>query len=194
MTTAARHPLDQIESLAASFRHVREEHRGKQPESSVRRRLGDDVQDLEARVETLLTQWVPDPDQRRAWRAHVYEGEAPPADDLERRPPVFKGQAESGSRIEVRPQEDGRYDAVIDGRPADRLPADVRFSAGPLPIAGQDWRETTDAPPEALSALRRYVSGEDGQPPWEWARPLFTEGIIDVNFGLTDRGRRILES
>jgi len=54
---------------------------------------------------------------------------------------------------------------------------------------GAQFREVFDAVPAALRALRDFrASG--GDPPWGHAAALLAEGLIDVDFGLSARGRR----
>jgi hypothetical protein len=58
-------------------------------------------------------------------------------------------------------------------------------------LDGVEFHETFDAKPNALLALRSFrASG--GRPPWDHASELLADGLIDVNFGLTERGRRAL--
>jgi hypothetical protein len=45
--------------------------------------------------------------------------------------------------------------------------------------------------PEALTALEEY-RGAGGEPPWQYASALLADGLIDVHFELTPRGRRVL--
>ena len=54
-----------------------------------------------------------------------------------------------------------------------------------------EFREQFDGGPGALRALRRFRAS-DGDPPWEHASALLSDGLIDVDFGLTARGRRAL--
>jgi hypothetical protein len=58
-------------------------------------------------------------------------------------------------------------------------------------LDGAEFREQFHVPSAALRALRVFrASG--GDPPWEYASSLLSDGLIDTNFGLTARGRRAL--
>jgi hypothetical protein len=41
-----------------------------------------------------------------------------------------------------------------------------------------------------LRALADYAGDEDASPPWDYAAELLSDGLIDVHFDLTPRGRR----
>jgi len=41
-----------------------------------------------------------------------------------------------------------------------------------------------------LTALDRYRDQSDASPPWEYASELLDDGLIDVHFDLTPRGKR----
>ena len=51
--------------------------------------------------------------------------------------------------------------------------------------------EIFDASPEALAALDAYRR-DGGEPSWQYASELLADGLIDVHFELTPRGRRAL--
>ena len=187
------HPVAQIESLVDPLRHARAEHRRAPEDTSIRRARANELAELEARLDGLLDRWVPDETDREAWRDHIRNGTPAPADDLDPAPPIFRGTNEIGSRAEFRPAEDGDYDLFIDGRLVLRLAGNLRLGTlpGPLPLADMRWEETSDAPADAFAALHAYLDAP-AEAPWEWARALYADGLIDADFGLTDRGRRVL--
>jgi hypothetical protein len=53
-------------------------------------------------------------------------------------------------------------------------------------------RETFGADPAALKALADFYEQEGSHPPWQHAAELLRDGLIDVHFDLTPRGRRAL--
>ena len=196
MATAQRHdPHQELARVAHEFRHVREEHRRTRPEGSTRRHLAARLSELEERFERLLATWEQDEDRRAAWREHLQAG-APPPPSTAVAPLVFRGVRTGGSRIEIRRRADHDYDLLVDGVRAERL-ADVRgveatAPGSPIVVGGVECREVFDARDEALEALRSFVETPEGPPPWEYARELLEDGLIDVEFGLTPRGRRAL--
>jgi hypothetical protein len=40
----------------------------------------------------------------------------------------------------------------------------------------------------------RIAEQPSGGSPWEWASELFRDGLIDMNFSLTERGQRFTQS
>jgi len=58
-------------------------------------------------------------------------------------------------------------------------------------VEGMDFVELFDASPEALAALDAYRR-DGGEPPWQYASELLADGLIEVHFELTPRGRRAL--
>ena len=59
---------------------------------------------------------------------------------------------------------------------------------------GKEIAETFNASEEALTALARLRYDPDSSPPWEYASELLADGLIDVHFDLTPRGKRALAS
>lgn len=77
---------DELERLAHEYRHLRDERRRARRGSSVRRRLGARLHELETRFEHLLALLPADDETRRGWRDHLHErGTAPelPADETQ---------------------------------------------------------------------------------------------------------------
>lgn len=196
MATAQRYdPHAEMVRVASEFRHVREEHRGTRPEGSTRRHLAARLEELEERFERLLTTWEQDEERRAAWRDHLQTG-APPPPWTPVAPVVFRGVRAGGSRVEIRRRADHEYDLLVDGVRAERL-LDVRgveatAPGSPVVIGGVECREVFDARGEALDALRSFVEAPEGPPPWQYAWELLEDGLIDVEFALTPRGRRAL--
>lgn len=116
-------------------------------------------------------------------------------EDLDAPPPLFKGVDEAGSRVEIRPSEDGGFDIVVDG--AIESHETVSWSRDPdmidpTQIGQRVCRESSDAPPEALEALSAFLHTPQAEPPWQWSRVLIEDGVIDGHFSLTPRGDRLL--
>jgi hypothetical protein len=58
-------------------------------------------------------------------------------------------------------------------------------------LDGTDFQESFAAPDRAMRALRQFRSA-GGSPPWDHASAPLSDGLIDVNSGLTERGQRAL--
>ncbi len=145
----------------------------------------------------MLSHWSAEEDEelRATWRKHLYEGGPAPKGPDVRPPKLFIGETDAGTRVEIRPASDGGHDIVVDGALEEhtaakwRLPPDARE---PFQVGPHRCREVFEAPQEAIRALQRFVTTEEALPPWRWARELFEDGLIDSEFGLTQRGRRAL--
>jgi hypothetical protein len=84
---------------------------------------------------------------------------------------------------------------MVDGTLRQRLPRKLTFGdSHPVVVnfADQKWTEISRANEPALQALGDYFASPIGEPPWQLARMLFADGLIDTNFSLTPRGKRIL--
>ena len=57
---------------------------------------------------------------------------------------------------------------------------------------GKEIAETFNASENALTALAAYRAGSGAQPPWDYASELLADGLIDVHFDLTPRGKRAI--
>ncbi len=188
-------PIEQLHQIAAQFRHLRNEHKREGEHGRTRRDIGARLAEFENRFQTLLEHWVSDEAAREAWHEHFYRGGAEPTDDLARNPPVFVGRSGAGSELRIVPGANREHDVTIDGVRVDRTPSTLSIPMqGTVHIQDQDWREVSLAPSAAVNALRSYCATANGTPPWQWARALFEDGLIDVNFGLTARGRRIVNA
>ena len=63
-------------------------------------------------------------------------------------------------------------------------------SSGSLPRRRSPEASALPYAEEALTALDRYRDQSDASPPWEYASELLDDGLIDVHFDLTPRGKR----
>lgn len=186
---------DVLIQLGQDYRHLQQEHQRKSAKGAARRSLQTKMQETAERFERTLHQWVQDPEQREAWIRYLYDRASPPDVAPVESPPLFKGVTEVGSRVEVRRAGDGAYDVLVDGsiESHERIPWHLDPDMiEPVRIGDHNCREVTDAPPEALRALEEFKNAPNSQPPWRWAGALYSDGLIDENFGLTVRGERIL--
>jgi len=179
--------------------HGQRQARGKDGEgSAAHRRLGQKMADLGERFERLVEHWVHEPELAEAWRRHLYDGSPPPDGPSLPDPPFFRGRTDAGARIEVRragQNSETAYEVFSDGALIARESGPWHLEAEalePVTIAGQTCIDSNDASPEAIAALRAFVAGDGGEPPWRFARELHADGLIDIDFALTARGRRCL--
>jgi hypothetical protein len=63
-----------------------------------------------------------------------------------------------------------------------------------LRVAGFGFEETFDAPEEAQIALGEYTKDPSRGAPWQYVNDLYRDGVVDPNFSLTQRGRRLMDS
>jgi hypothetical protein len=72
-------------------------------------------------------------------------------------------------------------------------PYQEELEAGPASfrLDGTEFREQLQVSRTALAALRN-LSALGGDPPSKHASSLLADGLVDVDFGLTERGRRAL--
>ncbi len=189
-------PLDLLRKLADEYRHVEQEHRREPPSrGATRNRLATKMRELEAHFERILAEWTTDEALREAWREFL-RGRAPAPDEPRvAPPPLFKGRTGAGSLVEIRPARDG-YDIFIDGARSDHssvpwhLDPDTR---GPVQIGEHACEEVFEAPSAAIAALTEFLAGRAALP-WQWARELLEDGLIDPELALTPRGRRCLDA
>lgn len=186
---------EELDGLARHYHHLQAEHQNAQPESSPRRRLEDKLLRVRERFERVLEEWVPQEDLREAWRTYLDHHGPEPDGPAAIEPVVFCGRSEvTGSVAEIR----GRGDDLlveIDGALVERIVADKDFAATEPVVSfrlnGNDYRETFAVSDEALQALAGFLDQGD-PPPWEHASELLADGLVDVHFALTPRGRRAL--
>jgi hypothetical protein len=163
-------------------------------EGAIRRRIESRLVDVRERFCRLLEEWVPDDELSRAWRDHLHyrapEPDGPPPIE----PLVFSGRSEAGSVADVREHANGELHVIIDGSPAERVPEATLVAGSRFALIHPNrlpFVETFSASAHALDELAAYVEG-DGSPPWDAASELLADGLIDVHFALTPRGRRAL--
>jgi len=141
----------------------------------------------------VLEEWVPE--LREAWLEYLKSRTAEPEGPSPIQPVAFKRVREaSGSVAEVRGRDDDAQ-VWVDGTLVERVVARKDFTQELSPAVfradGMEFVELFDASPEALAALDEYRRSA-GEPPWEHASELLADGLIDVHFELTPRGRRAL--
>ncbi len=159
--------------------------------------LHDRLLEVRQRVDRLLDEWVTDPELREGWREYLHNHRPEPDGPPAIRPVVFRGRSETaGSVVEIRGQDDD-YTVEVDGSLVERVAAAKDFSVDVPParfrLNGNEFVEMFAASPEALGALADFYD-TGGSPPWEYASELLEDGVIDVHFDLTPRGRRALAS
>jgi hypothetical protein len=110
---------------------------------------------------------------------------------------MFRGRDQQGRVAELAATRDG-CELVIDGKPARRwhrfVPlGEQRLSA--LEVDGSQFEELFELPEPARQALDRYAAdpATEGGAPWEYLEELFSDGAIDADFGLTARGKRLID-
>ena len=108
---------------------------------------------------------------------------------------MFQGVTDAGSVVQVRGQPD-EYQAWVAGSLQERIAARKDLSVD-KPVLhfrwdGKEIAETFNASEEALQALTDYRDSHDASPPWEYASELLADGLIDVHFDLTPRGKRAI--
>ncbi len=191
----AEHPLAELSELVREIRHL-EGERARQPDDGRwRRRQGARLAELVDRFELVVERWVPEAEDREAWRRAVHQGGAPPPLELpDEPPPLYVGRSDDGVRIDVRPSRDGRLVVRMGEDVLLRDPTGFPEAPGALEIAGRAYPEIVEVSTEALEALRRWVETAREGPPWPWARTLYADGLVDEHLSLTPRGHRVLEA
>jgi hypothetical protein len=191
--TLPRH--EELDALARHYHHLQVEHQNAQPESSPRRHLEEKLLRVRERFDRVLNEWVPKEELRQAWRSYLDHHGPEPDGPTAIEPVVFRGRSGvTGSVVEIR----GRADDLrveIDGALVERIVGEKDF-AGTQPVVrfrlnGNDYEETFAVSEEALQALAEFLERGEA-PPWEHASELLADGVIDVHFALTPRGRRAL--
>jgi hypothetical protein len=185
-----------LEALARRYHHLEGEHERDRPEGEEWRRHEHLLLEVRERFERLLAEWVPDLELREAWRRYLgHRGPEPPGPSPIPRL-VFRGRSRvTGSVAEVYATNDGEVQVEVDGASVGRAAAEKDFAATQAPIRfrldDREFVETFRVSPAALAALDAFVE-DGGSPPWEHAVELFADGLIDLHFDLTPRGRRAL--
>jgi uncharacterized protein YhaN len=184
---------EELDALARHYHHLHNEVERSDPESSTRRKLQDRLSEVRERFDRLLEEWVSDEELKQEWRDYLHtrvpEPDGPPPIE----PLVFQGRTDAGSIVEVRGSKD-EFGVWVDGSLQERIAAEKDLSVD-KPVFhfrwdGKEIEETFGASGEALRALDDYLQTEGAAPPWEYASELLADGLIDVHFDLTPRGRR----
>jgi hypothetical protein len=187
---------EELDALARHYHHLHNEVERREPASSTRRKLESRLAEVRERFDRLLEQWVTDEELRNEWRAYLRTRVSEPTEPQTIQPLVFQGLTDAGSLVEVRGSKD-EFQVWVDGTLQERIGAEKDLSVD-RPVLhfrwdGKEIAETFGASDEALSALTDYVEDpERALPPWEYAAELLADGLIDVHFDLTPRGRRAL--
>lgn len=192
---ATLHPSALLSELGRDYRHAQQEHDRESPRGATRRRISKDMERLAERFERTLEHWVTDEAVRHAWREHLYRGAPAPDRPTLAPPPLFRGRTEADALLEIVPADDGGYDLFLDGAHVEHheIPWHLDPEAlEPIQIGQWQCREIFAAPDAAAAALGAFLGTNGASPPWQWARPLFEDGLIDLDFGLTPRGARRL--
>ena len=195
MSVLTRPCREELEALVRHYHHVESEHERAHPQGSIRRHLDLRLDHDRRRFEHLLAEYVPDERTREAWRDFLHHRGGEPSGPPAIRPVVFKGRSQAGSVLEARRDPSGELVVDVDGQLVERLEAPtIRTEEGRpavFSLDGTEFREAFDAGPSALRALRHFrASG--GDPPWDHASALLSDGLIDADFASTARGRRAL--
>jgi hypothetical protein len=185
---------EELDALAHHYHHLHNELERRRPAGAVRRQLQDRLLEVRERFDRLLDEWVPEPDLRDAWREYLHNRRPEPAGPPAIRPLVFQGRTEAGSIVEVRGKGD-ELEVIVDGALTERIAAQKDLSVDRpsfrFRLNDKAFEETFSAPPAALQAFADFLEN-GGQPPWEHASGLLADGLIDIHFDLTPRGRRAL--
>jgi hypothetical protein len=186
---------EELEALARHYHHLRAEHERAPVESSTRRRLEERLLEVRERFERVLEEWVPDEELRQEWRDYLHYRRPEPEGPEPIRRVVFRGRSDVGTNVEITGAGD-ELRVEVDGSLVERIDGDEDFT-DPRPLVrfrlnGVEFQETFQASPAAVRALADFVESEGSSPPWEHAAELLADGLIDVHFDLTPRGRRAL--
>jgi hypothetical protein len=184
---------EQLAALVHHYQHLHNELEREKPESSTRRRLEDKVLDVRGRFDRLLEEWVPDEELREQWREYIHGRRPVPDEPAAIEPLAFQGVTDAGSVVQVRGQAD-EYEVWVDGSLQERIAARKDLSVD-KPVLhfrwdGKEIAETFNSSDEAVDALAQYRDDPDASPPWDYASELLADGLIDVHFDLTPRGKR----
>jgi hypothetical protein len=188
---------EELQALVRNYHHLQNEHKRAPLGSAMRRRIEDRLLDVRQRFDRLLEEWVPEEELRRAWWEHLHYRAPEPPGPPEIRPLVFRGVSEAGSIVEIRGKKGEELEVRIDGALSERIAGEKDFSSVTPPLSFRlnesEAQERFTASQEAVDALADFL--DDGKPPpWDYASELLSDGLIDVHFALTPRGRRALAS
>ena len=184
---------EELAALVHHYHHLHNDLEHEKPEGSTRRKLEDRVLDVRERFDRLLDEWVPDEELREQWREYIHGRRAEPDEPVGIEPLVFQGVTDAGSVVQIRDRAD-EYQVWVDGSLQERIAARKDLSVDDPDLHfrwdGKEIAETFNASAEALAALAQDRDDPDSSPPWDYASELLADGLIDVHFGLTPRGKR----
>ncbi len=185
---------EELAALVHYYQHLHNEVEHEKPEGSTRHELEDKLLDVRERFDRLLEEWVPDDEAREQWREYIHGRRPKPDEPPAIEPLAFQGVTDAGSVVQIRGQAD-EYQVWVDGSLQERIAAQKDLSVD-KPVLhfrwdGKEIAETFNASEEALDALAQYTDDADSSPPWDYASELLADGLIDVHFGLTPRGKRV---
>jgi hypothetical protein len=186
---------EELAALVHHYQHLHNEVEHEKPEGSTRRELEDKVLDVRERFDRLLEEWVPDEELREQWREYIHGRRPEPDKPAAIEPLAFQGVTDAGSVVQIRGQAD-EYGVWVDGTLQERIAARKDLSVD-KPVLhfrwdGKEIAETFNASDDALNALAGHRDDPNSSPPWEYASELLADGLIDVHFDLTPRGKRAI--
>jgi hypothetical protein len=185
-------PEHELRRLAGEYRHIQGEHEREGESGSWRRRREAELSALETRFKQILSHWFREEGLADKWREHFYDGRPEPS-PIYSAPRLYRGRSETGSVLDILETESGQWEYVVDDAVVERRAA-MKSTRSRVELGGQKFEEAFEAPAEAQEALRAHVvESPSGEPPWEWAPALFEDGLIDMHFSLTERGRRFVQ-
>jgi hypothetical protein len=184
---------EELAVLVHHYQHLHNELEREKPEGSTRRELELKLLETRERFDRLLEEWVPDEELREQWREYIHNRRPEPDEPAGIEPLVFQGLTDAGSVVQVHGQGD-EYQVWVDGSLQERIAARKDLSVD-KPVLhfrwdGKEIAETFNASEDALTALARYRYDSESTPPWEYASELLADGLIEVHFDLTPRGKR----
>ena len=186
---------EELAALVHHYQHLHNDLEHEKPEGSTRRELEQKVLDTRERFDRLLEEWVPDEELREQWREYIHNRRPEPDEPAGIEPLVFQGITDAGSVVQVRGQAD-EYQVWVDGSLQERIAARKDLSVDKPDLHfrwdGKEIAETFNTSEEALTVLARYRYDPELSPPWEYASELLADGLIDVHFDLTPRGKRAI--
>jgi hypothetical protein len=184
---------EELAALVHHYQHLHNELEHEKPEGSTRRKLEDSLLDVRERFDRSLEEWVPDEELREQWREYIHGRRPEPDEPAAIEPVAFQGLTDAGSIVQIRGEAD-EYQVWVDGSLQERIAARKDLSVDTpdlhFRLDGKEIAETFNASEEALDALTRYRDDPASAPPWDYASELLADGLIDVHFDLTPRGKR----
>jgi hypothetical protein len=186
---------EELAALVHHYQHLHNELEREKPGGSTRRELEQKLLETRDRFDRLLEEWVPDEEVREQWREYIHNRRAEPGEPAGIEPLAFQGLTDAGSIVQVRGQAD-EYQVWVDGSLQERIAAQKDLSVDTPDLHfrwdGKEIAETFNASEDALTVLARYRYDPELSPPWEYASELLADGLIDVHFDLTPRGKRAI--